>query len=429
MQRRRPYDYGNDPVNWKSDAPTPSRANVLGGAYSDGDSDGLSDSWETAHGLNPASAADAGQDLDADGRSNYQEFLDGTDPASAGSSLAVPIIVTHPESQTSFEGASVSFTVTAQGTPELTYQWRFNDLPIPGATGNSFALENLGSSHNGDYSVSVQNAAGFVVSRPAKLVVNVPPRFTLHPVSQIVTNGTNATFTAAAVGTGLLRYQWKHQGLDLPNATSATLFLTNVGLSDSGEYTVMAIDDLGSAISQPAFLTVLVRPFFVEQPAPVVQAVAPGSNATITARAQGTLPIGFRWRRNGGQVANPNLSFTTNLALSEVLCTLTITNVQTSVTGRYDVVITNMAFRTPGVLSANAFVWLQPVLRILQLQLDGTVQMNLSGQLNETYMVEVSENLTNWAPLKTVVYTTAPTPFTDTVLTNRVRFYRARLVE
>jgi hypothetical protein len=141
------------------------------------------------------------------------------------------------------------------------------------------------------------------------------------------------------------------------------------------------------------------------------------------------LPIGFRWRRNGAQIANPNLSFITNSLLNEVLCTLTITNVQTSVTGRYDVVITNAAFRTPGFLSSNAFVWLQASLQILDLLPDGTVQMALTGQRNQSYMIEVSQNLTNWAPLKAVVYTSAPTLFTDEATTNRIRFYRARVVQ
>jgi len=46
----------------------------------DSDGDGMSDAFETTHGLNPA-VDDANDDLDGDGISNYQEFLNGTDPA------------------------------------------------------------------------------------------------------------------------------------------------------------------------------------------------------------------------------------------------------------------------------------------------------------------------------------------------------------
>ncbi len=46
----------------------------------DSDGDGQPDAWETANGLDPNNAADAGQDLDSDGQSNLGEFTAGTDP-------------------------------------------------------------------------------------------------------------------------------------------------------------------------------------------------------------------------------------------------------------------------------------------------------------------------------------------------------------
>jgi 1,4-alpha-glucan branching enzyme len=49
-------------------------------AQPDVDGDGLPDSWETAHGLNPNDPFDATQDPDNDGYTNAQEFKNGTDP-------------------------------------------------------------------------------------------------------------------------------------------------------------------------------------------------------------------------------------------------------------------------------------------------------------------------------------------------------------
>jgi hypothetical protein len=87
-----------------------------------------------------------------------------------------------------------------------------------------------------------------------------PPTITNHPVSRVATNGTNVSFTVGASGTGPLRYQWLHQGTNVPGATATTLNLTNIQRRHAGIYTVRVTNNYDTVYSSNATLTVLVPP-------------------------------------------------------------------------------------------------------------------------------------------------------------------------
>lgn len=72
-------------------AATPGTANSIL-ALSDADHDGMLDSWERAHGLDPSDPSDAAKDTDGDGSSNLREFLSGTDPRDANDVLALLLV-------------------------------------------------------------------------------------------------------------------------------------------------------------------------------------------------------------------------------------------------------------------------------------------------------------------------------------------------
>lgn len=59
-------------------------AGPAGADFGDTDDDGIHNSWETVHGLNPTLAVDAGQDADGDGATNIREYYVGADPNIAG---------------------------------------------------------------------------------------------------------------------------------------------------------------------------------------------------------------------------------------------------------------------------------------------------------------------------------------------------------
>jgi len=85
-----------------------------------------------------------------------------------------PTITQQPTTQSVVLGDWVMFNVLATGTSPFSYQWRFNGDAIAGATNNSLVLPEAQLSQAGDYSVTVANAAGSVLSSNATLTVNVP---------------------------------------------------------------------------------------------------------------------------------------------------------------------------------------------------------------------------------------------------------------
>lgn len=88
---------------------------------------------------------------------------------------APPVIVTPPTSLSVTQGATVTFTVTATGTPPLAYQWFFEDATVSGATAATLVLTNVSLAAAGDYRVRVTNAFGVALSDPSTLLVNPPP--------------------------------------------------------------------------------------------------------------------------------------------------------------------------------------------------------------------------------------------------------------
>lgn len=91
-------DYGNDPLNWIADAPSPGGGTVI--ADPDRDMDGLPNDWELANGLDPDNADDWDEDLDLDGLLNWQEFELGTKANEASSRLALTVTTQTEDSLT-----------------------------------------------------------------------------------------------------------------------------------------------------------------------------------------------------------------------------------------------------------------------------------------------------------------------------------------
>jgi BarA-like signal transduction histidine kinase len=294
--------------------------------------------------------------------SNFQVVNTGTYSAvvanSAGSAVSdnailnlatlAPVITTQPASQIVTQGASVTFTASASGSPAPAYQWTLNGTSLSGANNATLTVANIQAGNAGTYNLVATNSAGSVTSNPATLIVNPAasaPVITTQPTALTVTAGGTVTFTAAASGLPSPTYQWLLNGSALAGANASTLTIANAQAANAGSYSFVATNVAGFATSSSAVLTVnpaSVAPSITTQP--INQTVTTGSSVTFTASASGLPSPTYQWLLNGTALAGANAS------------TLTIANAQAANAGSYSFVATNVAgFATssPAVLTVN----------------------------------------------------------------------------
>lgn len=87
-----------------------------------------------------------------------------------------PVILSAPSPVTLFAGAAnntATFSVDAEGTLPLSYQWKSNGVAIAGATTTSLSISNIVASYSATYSVTVSNPVN-VTSASAALAVVTP---------------------------------------------------------------------------------------------------------------------------------------------------------------------------------------------------------------------------------------------------------------
>ncbi|WP_461786533.1 LamG-like jellyroll fold domain-containing protein [Prosthecobacter sp.] len=80
-------------------------------------------------------------------------------------------ISSQPQTLSVIQNAAASFSVTATGIGNLSYQWQKDGVNIPGATSSSYSLAGAKPWHIGDYTVRVTDANGTSTSNAATLSV------------------------------------------------------------------------------------------------------------------------------------------------------------------------------------------------------------------------------------------------------------------
>jgi hypothetical protein len=89
--------------------------------------------------------------------------------------ILIPVtITTQPQSQSVKTNSNVTFTVTADGSAVVSYQWMRNGTNVPHANAPNLFLSNVRADSGGVFKVRVSNGAGEMFSSNAVLYVGLP---------------------------------------------------------------------------------------------------------------------------------------------------------------------------------------------------------------------------------------------------------------
>lgn len=173
-------------------------------------------------------------------------FRAGAFLAKLGQPAFVPEITQQPIVSYSLNtGGTVKIGIRAIGPEPLSYQWRQNGIPVPGATTNSYEFVNATVADTGIYDVVVSNPFGRVISDPSAITVLPPFTIRTQPAPQVVLGSgqisgndiDSAAIQGGAVANKLLR-------MTITNSTSpwfavgGTFAIQFNGNSTGGGYTI-----------------------------------------------------------------------------------------------------------------------------------------------------------------------------------------------
>ena len=153
----------------------------------------------------------------------------------------ISVLPTYP---TGAESALMNFTVENSAPNAVNATLTGTTLTLTPVSGGSANITVRAADVNG-------NAAEITFVATA---TQVPPVFTFQPQSQTVATGSTVVLNAGASGAS--SYQWERDGVPIAGATGPILVISNAGSGNTGTYTSVATNAIGSTESSNATISV-----------------------------------------------------------------------------------------------------------------------------------------------------------------------------
>jgi autotransporter-associated beta strand protein len=318
-----------------------------------------------------------------------------------------------------------------------------------GFTDNNVAFINctVGDHINGwlnadarDWEYGLTNSSGLPTNYNGIQLTNGDPRLTLalsatnwlygwnpllapiiltNPTSISVAGGASASFSVVALGLSSPSYQWLKNGSPVTGATSATLVVPSAHAGDAGSYTVVVSNEVGTATSTAAALT-------VGNTAPTLNTI---SDQTIIAGQTLNIPA----VASDPDVPSQTLNFSllvgpTNATIDPGTGVFTWRPLIPQAGATYPLTVKVADNGSPSLSATQSFnvtVTAPAQPGVTSIFSGGLLTVSVTGDTGPDYAVQASTNLLDWQTIFTTNSPALPFNYTDpATAAYPIRFYR-----
>jgi hypothetical protein len=252
----------------------------------------------------------------------------------------VPLVInTQPVDGVVLEDNNFNFSFKLLGSRPFIYRWYKNGIPIPSGNGDILTLTNTTSSDTGLYFCRIRNNRYTIDTNTIKLGVVSHLNLVTQPSSISAVPAETINFSMSVIDPTVnveqnyLRYNWYKNDQLVYSSNSNLYYIFDAQNINDGEYFCVANNLLDSVTSEKVSLYVY-KPIEITR-IPTNSVFLVGQTLNTYLSCTGTMPVTAQWRRDG-------VDFGTRRITTDGRISLIIPNIQTTHTGYYDCVLSNI---------------------------------------------------------------------------------------